>query len=818
MAEQLPKQAQVVIIGGGIVGCSTAYHLAKAGWKDVILLERKSIASGTSWAAAGMLAQLRQNRQMSNQAKYAIELYSKLEAEVGAPTGFLQTGAIIACQTEDRVKEFLRGLARAQSFDIEAHIISKKEAEEMVPGMNLDSCQEQVFYFPKDSQVNPEDTTQALAKGARMYGVRIFENTPVTDINVVNGEVTGVMTEQGEIKCQYVVNAAGMWGRDVGKMANVSVPMMGAEHMHAVTKPIPGYKEVFPSVRDFDGFTYFKSEGGGLLFGGFEPVAKPYGRFGIPKDFKFTQLQEDWDQFNVFLECAYERFPAVKEAEIVHLEVVPEAFTPDNSFMFGEAPDVKNLIMACGMNSVGIATSAGLGRAVTQLLTDGHPAEEMWPVDVRRYYPWQQNVRYCEERSKETVGVLYERHYPYRQLETARGIIKTPIYDRLAEQGACFGQVAGWERANWFAPKGVEPKNIYCWEKPNWLPYQKEEHMAVRESVGVYDLSSMSKFIVQGKGALAALQYMCTNDVSGPIGKVVYTPCCNERGGFELDITVTRIADNEYYIVSGSNTTIRDLDYFRRVFENFSEVSVTDVTHAYGLLAVMGPNARKVMEKLTDDSLSNEDFPFSTAKYLDVAYARPLAIRMSYVGELGWELYLPTNFMCHVYDAIIEAGAEFGIRNVGKQAVTSLRSETGYRHWENDLTPDDTPYEAGLGFGVKLYKGCDFIGRNALMAQKARPLTKRLIQVILQDPDAMVYGNEPVFRDGEFVGELTSGAYAFLLGGATGFAYAYRKDGEAIDNAWVDGAKWTINVQGKIVDVKASIQSAFDPKNERVRM
>lgn len=816
MAEKLPTQAQVVIIGGGIVGCSTAYHLIKAGWNDVVVLERKSLASGTTWAAAGLLAQLRQNRQMSNLAKYAIELYAKLGEETGMPTGFVKTGALAVCQTRDRVKEYLRGAARARAFGIDMYTISKKEALDMVPGMNLDNCLDEVFYIPGDAQVNPEDTAQALAKGARNGGAKIYENVLVTDIIVANGEIAGVRTGEGDIKCQYVVNCAGMWGRDIGKMAGVSIPLHAAEHMHAVTKPIEGYKEIFPCVRDFDGYTYFKAEGGGLLFGGFEPVAKPWGRKGIPRDFKFTQLQEDWDQFNLFLECALERFPAVENAEIRHLEVVPESFTPDNAFMFGEAPGVKNFFIGCGMNSVGIAGSAGLGRAIAQLMTNGHPDEELWPVDVRRFYPWQRNMRYLEERVTESVGILYEQHYPYRQRVTARNVIQSPLHERLAKAGAAFSVTAGWERADWFAPQGVAPVHQYDWDAPNWIPCQKEEHLAIRDNVGVYDMCAMSKFIVQGRDAEKALQYLCTNDISGPVGKVTYTPVVNERGGFEMDITVTRTGDNEYFIVSTANTTVRDIDYLRRHMPPLANVTATDVTHGWGMLAVMGPNARKVLEQVSDDDLSNEAFPFSTARFIDVGYARPLAIRMSYVGELGWELYVPTNFMGGMYDAVMEAGKPFGIRNVGMQAVNSLRSETGYRHWENDLTPDDTPYEAGMGFGVKLYKG-DFIGRNALIAQKARPLAKRMIQLVLKDPNPKVYGNEPVYRDGVTVGELTSGAYAFKIGAATGLAYVRRKDGGAVDAEWLK-ADWQVEVQGEMVPASVSFSSPYDPKNERVRM
>lgn len=817
MDMKLPTHAQVVIIGGGIVGCSTAYHLAKSGWKDVILLERKSIASGTTWAAAGLLAQLRQNRQMSNLVKYATELYSTLEEETGMPTGFAMTGAISVCQTQDRVKEYLRGSARARAFGIDMHMISKKEAMDMVPGMNLDSCLDEVFYLPNDAQVNPEDTAQALAKGARMGGVRIFENSPVEDIIVKNGEIAGIKTEQGDIVCQYVVNCAGMWGRQIGKMAKVSLPLHAAEHMHAVTKPIEGYKDIFPCVRDFDGYTYFKAEHGGLLFGGFEPVAKPWGQKGIPKDFKFTALQEDWDQFNPFLECALDRFPAMETAEIRHLEVVPESFTPDNAFMVGEAPHVKNLFIGCGMNSVGIASSAGVGRAISQWMTDGKPAEELWPVDVRRFYSWQQNSSYLEERVTESVGILYEQHFPYKQRATARNVIHSPLHDRLVKAGAAFSMVAGWERADWFAPEGVEAKHEYDWDAPNWIPFQKEEHLAIRDNVGVYDMCAMSKFIVQGKDAEAALQHVCTNDISGPVGKVTYTPVVNELGGFEMDITVTRTGDEEYFIVSTANTTTRDIDYFRRNFPAYANATVTDVTHGWGMLAVMGPNARKVLEKITSEDLSNEAFPFATAKYMDVGYARPLAIRMSYVGELGWELYAPTNFMLNMYDRIMEAGKEFGIRNVGMQAVNSLRSETGYRHWENDLTPDDTPYEAGMGFGVKLTKG-DFIGRSALMIQKARPLSKRMVQIVLGDAKPKIYGNEPVYRNGEIVGEITSGSYAFKLGAATGFAYTYREDGQQLDLAWVNDAKWEVEVQGQMVPASVSFASPYDPKNERVRM
>jgi 4-methylaminobutanoate oxidase (formaldehyde-forming) len=816
MSETFPTQARVVVIGGGIVGCSTAYHLTKVGFKDVVLLERKTIASGTTWAAAGLVTQLRQNRQMTNLVKYATELYADLEAETGMGTGYVTTGAVALCQTQARRQEWLRSSAMAASYGIDVHEISIKEALDLVPGMS-DTDLLSAFYIPKDGQTNPEDTAQSLAKGARMGGAQIFENTSVTDVLIENGVIKGVETEQGTISCEYVVNCAGMWGREVGKMAGVSIPLFAAEHMHAITLPIKGYKDVFPSVRDFDEYTYFKSEGGGLLLGGFEPVAKPWGRKGIPRNFKYTQLQEDWDQFEIFMDCAFKRFPDMENAQIRHLEVVPESFTPDTSFIIGEAPLVKNMFVACGMNSVGIASAAGVGRAVAQWMDQGYPEEELWPVDVRRYFPWQQNTSYVHDRAVESVGVLYHKHYPNRQKTTARDVIHSPIHDRLKERGACFSQIAGWERADWFAPEGVEPKHIYDWNRPNWFDYQKKEHMAVREGVGLYDLTSMGKYIVQGRDAEAALQHICSNDISGPMGKVTYTPILNERGGFESDVTVTRTGDNSYFIVTAAGTVIHDLDYITRNFPEDAHVTITDVTHGYAMLAVMGPDARKLLSEITDDDLSNKAFPYATAKEIDIAYARPLAIRMSYVGELGWEFYIPTNFAARVFDAIVEAGEKYKLQLVGMQAVNSLRMETGFRHWESDITPDETPYEAGLGFGVKLGKD-NFIGKAALVKQKEEGLKQKLVMFTLDDSKPMLYTGEPIFRNDEWVGEISSGAYGFLVGSAVGMAYVAKPDGSLIDNAWIQEGTYTITVEGKKIPAKVHIKSPYDPDNQRLKM
>ncbi|MFZ5632033.1 MAG: GcvT family protein [Bacillota bacterium] len=814
MNKQLPSHAQIVIIGGGIVGCSTAYHLTKYGYTDVVLLERKELGSGTTWAAAGLVGQLRQNQEMTNLAKYATELYPKLEEETGVATGYITTGSLGVCQTEDRRREFLRSAAAAAAFGVEMYEISLKEAEDLVPGMSTKGLVS-AFYVPNDGQTNPLETTQALIKGARMRGAKVFENTKVTGINVKNGKVCGIATENGYISSEYVINCAGMWGRQIGKMAGVSIPLHAAVHMHAITKPIEGLKKHFPVVRDPDGRTYFKSDNGAILFGGFEAVAKPWGMKGIPDNFKFTELPEDMDLFEVFMECGLQRFPCLETAEIRHASYVPESFTPDNAFMVGEVPNVKNLFVGCGMNSVGIASAAGTGRAIAQWISQGYPEEQLWPVDVRRYFPWQQNSRYLHDRVIESVGILYEHHYPNRQLTTARPVICSPVHDRLAQNGACFSMVAGWERADWFAPEGVEPVHQYSWGRPNWFEYQRQEHMAVREGVGMYDLTSMHKFILQGPDAEATLQRLCANDVAVPVGRIVYTPILNERGGYETDFTVTRIEENAFFIVTAAATGMRDFDYIKRRIPPEAKACITDVTHAYAMLAVMGPDARKVLAKLTDDDLSNEAFPYRTAREIDLAYARPWAFRISYVGELGWELYIPTNFATGVFDAIMEAGREFGLRLVGMQAVNSLRTECGYRHWESDITPDDTPYEAGLGFCVKLDKG-DFPGREALLKQKEHSLTRRLVVFTLEDPEPMLYKNEPIYRNGKPNSQTTSGAYGYKVGSSV--AMGYLKNPEGITNDWILSGKYEILVEGKMIPAKVHLRAPYDPKGERTRM
>jgi len=814
MSNQLPTQAQVVIIGGGIVGCSVAYHLTKIGWTDVLVLERKEIGSGTTWAAAGLLAQLRQNQEMTNLARYALECYGGLEAETGMATGFRQNGSVSVCQTADRRREYLRGAAMARAFGIEMHEVSLAEARDLVPGMAVDDLVS-AFYLPGDGITNPIETARALARGAKLRGAKILENTKVTGIHTVNGAIGGVATDQGRVTCEHVVNCAGMWGRDVGRMVNVPVPLHAAEHMHAVTLPIEGLKRHFPTIRDFDGYTYFKAEGDGILFGGFEPVAKPWGMQGIPENFMYRELQEDWDQLQVFMDCALARFPAMATAQIRHLSVVPESFTPDCAFLIGEAPGVKNFFLGCGMNSVGIASAAGVGRALAQWIDRGYPEEQLWPVDIRRYFPWQQNARYLHDRVIESVGVLYEHHYPNRQRTSARPVICSPVHDRLASHGACFSMVAGWERADCFAPEGIEAVHQYGWGRPGWFDWQAQEHLAVRDGVGLYDLTSMGKFLIQGGDAENVLQYLCANDVDVPVGKIVYTPVLNDRGGFETDITVTRFGEDTFFIVTAAGTAVRDYDYFKRHFPVDANVVITDVTHGYAMLAVVGPRSRELLRKLTDADLSNEGFPYGTAKEIDVAYARPWALRMSYVGELGWELYIPTLFTSGVFDALVAEGEKMGLRLVGMQAVNSLRLETGYRHWESDITPDDTPDEAGLAFGVNLDK-TDFIGKNALVELSGKPLNRKLVMFTLEDTGKMLVGGEPVYRNGVFMEALTSGAFGFKLGCPVGMGYLRNDDGVSRD--WILAGNYTIEIEGELVPANVHLRAPYDPDNQRPRM
>lgn len=814
MSNSIPTHAQVVIIGAGIVGCSTAYHLTELGWKDVVILERKRISSGTSWAAAGLLGQLWSTSPLTRLAKYGADLYAGLEAKTGQPTGYKRNGSLRVSRTPERRSEYQRALGMARAFGIRMEEISKQEAEKLFPVMRTDDLTG-IWYQPDDGVTNPEDTTQALAKGARKGGATIIENVKVLDILMQEDTVTGVKTDQGEIKCEYVVNCAGMWGREVGKMVGVSIPLVAAEHMHMTTEPIDGVYKDMPYLRDMDGYIYIKEEMGGLLMGGFEPMAKTWGVKGIPDDFEYTQLGEDWDQMELFMKHAIIRVPAFETAGVTNLTTVPESFTPDTAYLLGEAPGVRNFFVGCGMNSVGITSAGGAGMALATWIAQGYPEEDLWPVDVRRYNRWQNNIKYIEERvNVESVGNLYADHFPFKQPTSSRMVLKTPIHDRLKDLGACFGVVSGWERANWFAPKGVTPEYEYSWGRQNWFDYSAQEHMNIRENVGIYDLTSMGKFRMEGRDAVKVLQMLCANDIDREIGKVVYTQMLNDRGGIEADVTVTRMEENAFFIVTAGATTTRDFDWIKRHIPKDAHAVLTDVTWSYTMLGVMGPKSRDLLSKITDADLSNAAFPFATAKNIYAGYAEAYAVRMSFVGELGWELYIPTPFAQGVFDELMTAGKDLGVKMCGLHAVDSLRLEKGYRHWSSDITPDTTPFEAVLSFAVRMVK-TDFIGKAALEKQKKEGLKKKLVMFTIDDSEPLIYHDEPIYRNGELVGENTHGSYAHVSGHAIGMVYLSNKEG--ITDEWIMDGDYEIEVEDKRYPITIHLKAPYDPEGKTIK-
>ena len=813
MAQNLPAQAQIVIIGGGIIGCSVAYHLTKRGWKDVVLLERKQMTCGTTWHAAGLVAQLRATHNLTRLAQYTTTLYENLEAETGQATGYQQRGSLSIATNEQRFEELKRGASMAHCFGLEVDVISPAQAQAMWPLMNIDDVVGAV-HLPKDGQTNPIDTTQALAKGARMGGAQIFEGVKVTAIEQADGRVCGVRTDQGDIKAEYVVNCGGLWARDIGQMAGVDVPLHGAEHFYIVSEPMDGMTPDLPVLRDPDGCAYYKEDAGKLLLGAFEPTAKPWGMDGIPEDFSFDQLPDDWEHFEPILEAALQRLPALNETGIQLFFNGPESFTPDDRYHLGEAPELKNFFVAAGFNSIGIQSAGGAGKVLADWIVDGHPPMDLWDVDIRRTLPFQNNSSYLHDRTVEGLGLLFAMHWPYRQYDTARQARLSPLHDRLTEKNACFGELAGWERPNWYAPEGVAPIYAYSYDRQNWFAYSAAEHKAVREDVGLFDQSSFTKFLLQGRDAERVLNNICANNVAVPVGKMVYTQWLNARGGIEADLTVTRLSEDGFLIVSTPATQTRDLSWLRRNIPDTAHAFVTDMTSAYAVIGLMGPNSRALLESVSGEDLSNEAFAFATSREIEIGYARLRAARITYVGELGWELYIPTEFALPVYNRILAARPD--ITHAGFHAMNSLRLEKAYRHWGHDITDEDTPLESGLGFAVSWDKPNGFIGRDALLQQKQAGVTKRLVQFALQDPEPLLYHNEPIWRDGRQVGYLTSGMYGHTIGSALGMGYVNDPDGVTAD--FVKSGSYEIEIAGQRHVATASLSPFYDPKSARVKM
>ena len=803
MAE-LPNRAGVLIIGGGVVGASIAYHLTLRGAKDVVLLERKQLTSGTTWHAAGLVGQLRATQNLTRLAQYSAKLYAGLEAETEQATGFKQVGSISLATTPARLEELLRGASMARSFGLEVSEISAAQAREMWPLVQADDVVGGV-HLPGDGQINPVDVTLALAKGARMRGARVVENVEVTDIVVDKGRAVGVRTAQGEIAADRIVLAAGLWSRDLAAKAGVNVPLHAAEHFYIVTEPIPGLSRQLPVMRDPDHCAYYKEDAGKLLIGWFEPVAKPWAP---PADAPaFQTLPPDLDHIEPLMEAAIRRVPALGQVGVQLFFNGPESFTPDDRYLLGETPEVAGLYVAAGFNSIGVQSAGGAGKVLADWIVDGHPPMDLWDVDVRRMAPFQRNRAYLRERTKEGLGLLYAMHWPFRQVESARGVRRSTLHDRLKAAGACFGETAGWERPNWYAPPGVAPEYAYSYGRQNWFEHSAAEHRAVREAVGLFDQSSFGKFVVEGPDAEAALDRISANDMAVPVGKVVYTQWLNPRGGIEADLTVTRESETRFLVVTAAATQTRDLAWLKRHLGEARAVAV-DVTSGFATLGLMGPRSREVLAQLTDADLSNAAFPFGTSQEIDLGFARARASRITYVGELGWEIYVPTEFAQAVYDALVEAGAPAGLKLAGYHAMNSLRIEKAYRHWGHDVTDEDAPDEAGLFFAVKLNKSRDFIGRDALLRREGRP-KRRLVQFVLEDAEPLIYHNEPVFRDGRLAGRIASGMFGHTVGRAVGLGY--------VDAAEPEGS-YEVEIAGRRWPARAHLKPVYDPRSLRVRM
>jgi glycine cleavage system T protein len=814
VASGLPRQARVVVVGGGIVGCSVAYHLAKLGVREIVLLERRSLTCGTTWHAAGLLGQLRSTQNLTKLSRYGVELYRQLEAETGVATGFRCNGSVSVARTAERMTELRRLASMARCFGVEVEPLGPAEAGKLWPLMRTDDLVGAV-HIPGDAQTNPGQTALALAAGARGGGVTVRENVLVTAIEVQNGEVTGVLTEGGRIACESIVNCGGLWAREIARTAGVAVPLFAAEHMYMVAAPASAIPPTLPVLRDADGHIYLREREGDFVMGGFEPVAKPREVESIPKNFAFSLFGEDWTQFRLFVESAHARVPCLVGAEVKQLLNGPESFTPDTRYLLGEAPGVRGFFVAAGFHSTGIASAAGAGRALAEWIVEGAPTMDLWEVDLRRFAPFHNETRYLRERVVETVGLLYAMHWPFRQMETARGRRRSPLHDRLAARGACFGEVMGWERANWYAPPGREPVYRYSWGRQNWFPYAAEEHRAVREAVGLFDQSSFAKWELNGPDAEAVLQRLCANDVGGPPGSVRYTAMLNERGGIECDLTVTRLTADRYFIVSGAAVAEHDLDWIRRHLPDSARVTLTDLTGAFATLGLMGPHSRALLSRLTDADLSNAAFPFASAQEITVAGAPVRALRITYVGELGWELYVPAEFAAHVHDALVAEGEGLSLRHAGYHAMDSLRSEKAYRAWGHDISNEDTPLEAGLGFAVALDKRAAFIGREALLRQRRAPLTRRLLVFTLNDPEPLLLGNEPVWRDGTLVGRTTSGAYGHTLRRSVALGYVEHPVG--VDAPYVGAGRWELEVADERMRATAYLRPPYDPTGARPR-
>lgn len=813
----LPQRARVVVIGGGVIGCSVAYHLAHLGWKDVVVVERDRLTSGTTWHAAGLMVTFGSTSETSTEMrKYTRDLYARLEAETGQATGFKPVGFIEVACDPDRLEEYRRVAAFNRHCGVDVHELSAREVGDLFPLARVDDVLAG-FYVKEDGRADPVDVTMALAKGARLQGATIVEGVAVTGVRTHRGAVAAVETTHGEIACEYVVNCAGMWARQLGARSGVTIPNQAAEHYYLITEKIPQLSASWPVLEDPGSYGYFREEVGGLMIGLFEPVCAPWRVDGVPDDFSFGSLPPDWERMGPYLEKAMQRVPISMEVGVKKFFCGPESFTPDLQPCVGEAPEVKNYFVAAGLNSIGILTGGGLGRVLAHWIVHGRPDVDVTAMDVARLHPYQANPEYRRTRTVESLGWVYQCHYPTRTPQTARGAKQSPLHARLAARGAYFKDVSGWEGADWYAPPGASATiDRLSWGRERWFAYWEAEHRAAREGVIVMDMAFMSKFLVQGRDAGRVLDWISANHVDGPAGQITYTQWLDDAGKLQADLTVTKLADDRFWVVA-SDTVHRHVEWWMKRHLGDAHAFVTDVTGGYGQINVQGPRSRELLARVTTADLSNEAFPFRAAREIDVGFARVLCVRITYLGELGYELFVPAEQTAHVYDRLVAAGADVGLRHAGLKALSSLRMEKAYRDYGHDIDNTDSVLEAGLGFAVALDKPGGFLGKEAVLAQKAAgPLRKRLVQILVKDPEPLMFHAEIVRRDGRAVGYVRAASYGHTLGGAVGLAMI--EADAPITQDWLDRGAWEVEIAGRRYPAAASLRPLYDPRNERVRM
>jgi 4-methylaminobutanoate oxidase (formaldehyde-forming) len=812
----LPKHAQIVVIGGGIIGCSTAYHLARDHKADVVLLEQGKLTSGSTWHAAGLVGQLRSSASITRVLKYSVELYKNLATETGLETGWKMTGCLRLATNDDRWTEYKRLATTARSFGMDMHLISPQEVKKMWPLMDVSDLVG-ASWLPTDGQASPSDITQSLAKGARMHGAKLFEEVEVTGFVMEGSRITTVKTNKGDIACEKVVNCGGQWARQIGAMAGINVPLQPVKHQYIVTEKINGLASDAPTLRDPDRRTYFKEEVGGLVMGGYEPDPQAWTLGDVPKDWAFRLFDDDYDHFAQHMEQAIIRVPALHDAGVKQMINGPESFTPDGNFILGSAPQCANMYVGAGFNAFGIASGGGAGWVLAEWVIRGEAPLDLWVVDIRRFSSLHEDRNWVCERTLEAYGKHYTIGFPHEEYESGRPRIVSPLYDRLKKHRAVFGSKLGWERPNWFAPKGMEAADQYSMGRQNWFEPVGDEHRHVREHVGIFDQSSFAKYELAGPGALDALEHICANDISKPVGRLTYTQLLNSRGGIEADLTVSRLGEDHFFIVTGTGFRTHDAAWISDHLpqDKGTVLKLTDVTEAFGTLSLMGPNARAVLEKITDGDVSNKGFPFGHVRELTIAGITVRALRVTYVGELGWELHIPIDAIGTVFDLLMKNGVGENIRPVGYRALESLRLEKGYRAWSSDITPNDTPFEAGLGWAVKMRSNKSFVGREALAAMEKRKPAKRFAGFVLDDRDVVLVGRETILRKGEPVGYLTSGGFGYTLGKSIGYGYVKNPDG--VDDAYLNQGEYQLVVANEPVKAHLSLQPFYDPQNLKIR-